>query len=61
VVPEATIYDYRGAVPDTGASTVRRLGPNPLAARELLLGQLEEIAARRAATTITSFPAIRAR
>jgi DNA-binding transcriptional MerR regulator len=61
VVQEATIYDYRGAVPDTGASTVRRLGPTPLAARELLLGRLEEIAARRAATTITSLRAIHAR
>ena len=61
VVQEATIYDYRGAVPDTGASTVRRLGPTPLAARELLLGRLEEIAARRAATTVTSLPAIHAR
>ena len=61
VVQEATIYDYRGAVPDTGASTVRRLGPTPLAARELLLGRLEEIAARRPATTITSLPAVHAR
>jgi MerR family transcriptional regulator, light-induced transcriptional regulator len=61
VVQQATIYDYRGAVPDTGASTVRRLGPNPLAARDLLLGRLEEIAARRSASTITSLPAINAR
>ena len=61
VVQEATIYDYRGAVPDTGASTVRRLGPTPLAARELLLGRLDDIAARRKATTIASFPAVHAR
>ena len=61
VVQHATIYDYRGAVPDTGASTVRRLGPNPMAARDLLLNRLEEIAARRSATTVTSLPAINAR
>jgi len=61
VVQEATIYDYRGAVPDTGASTVRRLGPTPLAARELLLGRLDDIAARRKATTIASLPAVHAR
>jgi DNA-binding transcriptional MerR regulator len=42
VVPRATIYDYRGAVPDTGASTVRRLGPTPLAARDQLLNRLDE-------------------
>jgi MerR family transcriptional regulator, light-induced transcriptional regulator len=61
VVNEATIYDYRGAVPDTGASTVRRLGPNPMAARDLLLARLEEIATHRSATTVTSLPAINAR
>ncbi len=61
VVQQATIYDYRGAVPDTGASTVRRLGPTPLAARDLLLGRLEELAARRSATTLTSLPAVNAR
>ena len=61
VVQQATIYDYRGAVPDTGASTVRRLGPSPLAARDLLLARLEEIAARRSATTVASLPAINAR
>jgi MerR family transcriptional regulator, light-induced transcriptional regulator len=61
VVHQATIYDYRGAVPDTGASTVRRLGPSPTAARDLLLGGLEEDAARRSASTVTSLPAIKAR
>ena len=42
----AEVFDFRGAVPDTGASTVRRLGQTPLAARDLLLGRLEQ--ARRA-------------
>ena len=41
VVPEAAVFDYRGAVPDTGASTVCRLGGTPLAARETLLARLE--------------------
>ncbi len=27
LVQEASVFDYRGAVPDTGASTVLRLGP----------------------------------
>ena len=29
VAHQAAIFDYRGAVPDTGASTVRRLGQTP--------------------------------
>jgi hypothetical protein len=40
------VFDYRSAVPDTGASTVHRLGQNPLAARDALLARLEQIAAR---------------
>jgi DNA-binding transcriptional MerR regulator len=31
------VFDYRGALPDTGASTVCRLGDRPLAARDALL------------------------
>ena len=38
-------FDFGGALPDTGASTVRRLGDAPLAARDALL----ERARRRAA------------
>jgi MerR family transcriptional regulator, light-induced transcriptional regulator len=42
-----TIFDYRGALPETGASTVERLGERPLAARERLVASLEgrEVAA----------------
>jgi MerR family transcriptional regulator, light-induced transcriptional regulator len=40
VAQKATIYDYRGAVPDTGASTVCRLGDAPLHARDHLLERL---------------------
>jgi DNA-binding transcriptional MerR regulator len=40
-VPDLTIFDFRGAVPDTGASTVRRLGDQPLPARDVLLEWLE--------------------
>jgi hypothetical protein len=36
------ILDYRGALPDTGHSTVRRLGEQPLAARDMLLERLAE-------------------
>lgn len=41
VVQEAIVFDYRGAVPDTGASTVLRLGEAPIAARDTLLGHLD--------------------
>jgi MerR family transcriptional regulator, light-induced transcriptional regulator len=61
VVHHTAIFDYRGAVPDTGASTVRRLGPSPLAARDLLIGILEEQRGRRSATPAEPLPAITAR
>ena len=38
---DLAIYDYRGALPDTGASTVQRLGTQPLAAAEFLIGNLD--------------------
>ena len=36
----AIVVDYRGAVPDTGATTVARLSSNPADARDELLGYL---------------------
>ena len=36
------IYDFRGALPETGARTVPRLGERPMAAREKLLADLDE-------------------
>jgi MerR family transcriptional regulator, light-induced transcriptional regulator len=41
VTPGAAIYDYRGAVPATGASTFTRLGERPIQARDRLLAGLE--------------------
>jgi len=38
--PGVEVLDFRGALPDTGASTVTRLGETPLAARDLLLDRL---------------------
>jgi hypothetical protein len=35
------ILDFRGALPETGATTVERLGDRPLAARELILAHVE--------------------
>ena len=35
---ELEVFDYRGALPDTGASTVCRLASTPLLARDTLLG-----------------------
>jgi len=46
VAQQATVFDYRSAVPDTGASTVCRLGEMPVAARDLLLARVD--AAQRA-------------
>jgi DNA-binding transcriptional MerR regulator len=40
VARDVVVFDYRGAVPDTGASTVHRLGDSPLAARDGLLARL---------------------
>jgi DNA-binding transcriptional MerR regulator len=56
VVHEVTVFDYRGAVPDTGASTVCRLGESPIQACERLLArldrhELEASTARRVRTT----------
>ena len=60
VVREVTVFDYRGAVPDTGASTVCRLGEQPVAAREALLAQLQPAARqphRPAVTAVATSPA----
>ena len=61
VAHQAAIFDYRGAVPDTGASTVLRLGAKPLAARDVLLGQLEEPRTKRPAAPSQPLPAVTAR
>ena len=39
------VFDFRGALPDTGASTVCRLGSTPVGARDLLLAALTRPAA----------------
>jgi MerR family transcriptional regulator, light-induced transcriptional regulator len=41
VAQQATVFDYRSAVPDTGASTVCRLGETPVAARDLMIARLD--------------------
>lgn len=41
----AAVVDFRGAVPDSGASTLARLSPEPLIATEELLARLEATAA----------------
>jgi MerR family transcriptional regulator, light-induced transcriptional regulator len=35
------VFDFRGALPETGASTVERLAPRPLAAAERILAAIE--------------------
>jgi MerR family transcriptional regulator, light-induced transcriptional regulator len=54
VVREVTVFDYRGAVPDTGASTVCRLGEQPVAAREALLAQLQPAAQQPHGPAVTA-------
>ena len=61
VVHGVQVFDFRGAVPDTGASTVRRLGQAPLAARDLLLGRLEGFGPNRSSTPARPLPALTAR
>ncbi len=39
--PGIEVVDYRGALPDAGASTVFRLGPSPVGARDALLALVE--------------------
>jgi hypothetical protein len=41
IVRGAVVFDFRGAVPDTGASTVVRLGETPVAAKDALLSRIE--------------------
>lgn len=36
------VFDYRGAMPETGASTVPRLGDQPVAARDQLLAWVQD-------------------
>jgi DNA-binding transcriptional MerR regulator len=43
------VFDFRGALPESGASTVPRLGPGALAARDELTAHLDGRAANRAA------------
>jgi DNA-binding transcriptional MerR regulator len=44
----AVVYDFRGAIPFTGATTVTRLGERPLEARDRLLSELDSGRAGRA-------------
>jgi DNA-binding transcriptional MerR regulator len=56
VAQDVTVFDYRGAVPDTGASTVRRLGESPVPARDQLLQWLDGTAVRRSEVPATRRP-----
>jgi DNA-binding transcriptional MerR regulator len=47
VVPEATVFDFRGAIPSSGASTVQRLGERPVEATGRLLAALAPMPAPR--------------
>jgi len=57
IAREVVVFDFRSAVPDTGASTVHRLGQTPVAARDALLLALEQAAARANAPAAPAAPA----
>jgi DNA-binding transcriptional MerR regulator len=43
VARDVVVFDYRSAVSDSGASTVTRLGDQPIAARDGLLARLDSV------------------
>jgi DNA-binding transcriptional MerR regulator len=43
------VFDFRGALPDSGAATVPRLGPSPLGAKEAIIAHLDGRATTREA------------
>jgi len=53
--PGVEVLDFRGALPETGASTVRRIGPEPSAAAEQLRERLTGVVLRHPA--IAAHPA----
>ena len=40
-IDDVAVFDFRGAVPDSGASTVCRLGDRPLKARDAIVAHLD--------------------
>jgi hypothetical protein len=50
-IDEVAVFDFRGAVPDSGASTVSRLGDRPLKARDAIVAHLDARAWGRMAAT----------
>jgi MerR family transcriptional regulator, light-induced transcriptional regulator len=58
VARRAVVYDFRNAVPDSGASTVRRLGRTPLGARDVLLSRMDADLAERTRTPAQKVPAL---
>ncbi len=53
------VFDYRGALPNTGASTVCPLGHSPLCARDRLIDALSRPAQTQAPRTASPAPALR--
>ncbi|HEY2284009.1 MAG TPA: MerR family transcriptional regulator [Solirubrobacteraceae bacterium] len=47
--PGVDVFDYRSALPETGASTVKRIGPGPTAAAEQLRERLTGVVLRHPA------------
>ncbi len=49
--PGVDVFDYRSALPETGASTVKRIGPGPTAAAEQLRERLTGVVLTHAAVS----------
>jgi DNA-binding transcriptional MerR regulator len=54
IAGDVAVFDYRSAVPDTGASTVFRLGDAPVAARDAVLSRLDPAAAKPAVIPVAA-------
>jgi MerR family transcriptional regulator, light-induced transcriptional regulator len=61
IIHEVLVFDYRGAVPDTGASTVCRLGERPLGARDRLLERFDRPPAHTASAPLVPIRGLHAR
>ncbi len=51
--PGVAVFDYRSALPETGASTVKRIGPGPVAAAEQLRERLTGVVLMHTAVSVS--------
>ena len=56
--PGVDVFDYRSALPETGASTVKRIGPGPTAAAEQLRERLTGVVLAHPTAVAASHPTV---